>query len=105
MKRETVKPEERDIPPSSCLMFHVFTFHLITPATTPPSTMHDLAGIAIGPHTPGFIGNLAVAQQLSEVGVILLMFGVGLHFRLDDLLAVRNVAVPGAIGQSIVTTL
>src|SRR3954471_7855819 len=70
-----------------------------------PIVGYLLAGVAIGPHTPGFIGNLAVAQQLSEVGVILLMFGVGLHFRLEDLLAVRNVAVPGAIGQSIVTTL
>jgi CPA2 family monovalent cation:H+ antiporter-2 len=70
-----------------------------------PIVGYLLAGVAIGPHTPGFAGNLQLAQQLSEVGVILLMFGVGLHFRLDDLLAVRNVAVPGAIGQSIVTTL
>ncbi len=70
-----------------------------------PIVGYLLAGIAIGPHTPGFIGNLAIAQQLSEVGVILLMFGVGLHFHLDDLLAVRNVAIPGAVGQSIVTTL
>ena len=70
-----------------------------------PIVGYLLAGIAIGPHTPGFAGNLLLAQQLSEVGVILLMFGVGLHFHLDDLLAVRNVAVPGAIGQSIVTTL
>src|SRR5258706_2991723 len=70
-----------------------------------PIVGYLLAGIAIGPHTPGFIGNLAIAQQLSEVGVILLMFGVGLHFHLDDLLAVRNVAIPGALGQSIVTTL
>jgi CPA2 family monovalent cation:H+ antiporter-2 len=70
-----------------------------------PIVGYLLAGVAIGPHTPGFAGNLALAQQLSEVGVILLMFGVGLHFRLEDLLAVRNVAVPGAIGQSIATTL
>src|SRR5688572_10749311 len=60
--------------------------------------------MVIGPHTPGFVGDLKLAQQLAELGVILLMFGVGLHFHLKDLLAVRNVAVPGAIGQSLVTT-
>src|SRR5258705_1249249 len=70
-----------------------------------PIVGYLLAGIAIGPHTPGFIGNMEIAQELAEVGVILLMFGVGLHFHLGDLLAVRNVAVPGAIGQSITTTL
>jgi CPA2 family monovalent cation:H+ antiporter-2 len=64
-----------------------------------------LAGVAIGPHTPGFKGDVAVAQQLAEIGVILLMFGVGLHFRLKDLWAVRGVAIPGAIGQSVVATL
>jgi len=70
-----------------------------------PIVGYLLAGIAIGPHTPGFAGNVAAAQELAEIGVILLMFGVGLHFHLGDLLAVRNVAVPGAIGQSLVATL
>ncbi|HEV8378768.1 MAG TPA: cation:proton antiporter [Tepidisphaeraceae bacterium] len=70
-----------------------------------PIVGYLLAGVAIGPHTPGFVGNVELAQQLAELGVILLMFGVGLHFHLKDLLAVRNVAVPGAIGQSLVTTL
>src|SRR3954464_10316399 len=70
-----------------------------------PIVGYLLAGIAIGPHTPGFVGDTHLAQQLAEVGVILLMFGVGLHFHLDDLLAVKNVAVPGAIGQSLVATL
>ncbi|CAN5408481.1 cation:proton antiporter [soil metagenome] len=70
-----------------------------------PIVGYLLAGIVIGPHTPGFIGNLDLAQQLAELGVILLMFGVGLHFHLKDLLAVKNVAVPGAIGQSVVATL
>jgi CPA2 family monovalent cation:H+ antiporter-2 len=69
-----------------------------------PIVGYLLAGIAIGPHTPGFIGNVHLAQQLAEIGVILLMFGVGLHFHLKDLLAVKNVAVPGAIGQSAVAT-
>lgn len=63
-----------------------------------------LAGIAIGPFTPGFAADEAMAMQLAELGVILLMFGVGLHFHLGDLWAVRNVAVPGAIGQSLFAT-
>jgi monovalent cation:H+ antiporter-2, CPA2 family len=58
-----------------------------------------LAGVMIGPHTPGFVADVALAQQLAEVGVMLLMFGVGLHFSLADLLAVRRVALPGALVQ------
>jgi CPA2 family monovalent cation:H+ antiporter-2 len=69
-----------------------------------PIVGYLLAGIAIGPHTPGFVGDASLAPQLAELGVILLMFGVGLHFHLEDLLAVRNVAVPGAVGQSVVAT-
>ena len=70
-----------------------------------PIVGYLLAGVVIGPHTPGFTGDVKLAAQLAEIGVILLMFGVGLHFHLDDLLSVRNVAVPGAIGQSLVATL
>lgn len=70
-----------------------------------PIVGYLLAGVIIGPHTPGFVGDLHVAQQLAEVGVILLMFGVGLHFHFRDLLAVKGVAIPGAIGQSLVATL
>src|SRR5690242_12099832 len=70
-----------------------------------PIVGYLLAGVLIGPHTPGFIGHVDIAQQLAEVGVILLMFGVGLHFHLKDLLAVKSVAIPGAIGQSLVATL
>jgi CPA2 family monovalent cation:H+ antiporter-2 len=69
-----------------------------------PIVGYILAGILIGPHTPGYIGDVHIAQQLAEVGVILLMFGVGLHFHLKDLLAVKSVAIPGAIGQSLVAT-
>lgn len=65
-----------------------------------PIVGYLLAGVAIGPYTPGFVGDVPLAGQLAEIGVILLMFGVGLHFHLGDLLAVRNVAIPGAIGQS-----
>jgi CPA2 family monovalent cation:H+ antiporter-2 len=63
-----------------------------------------LAGIVIGPHTPGFVGDVGLAQQLAEVGVMLLMFGVGLHFSLADLLAVRRVALPGALVQMAAAT-
>jgi CPA2 family monovalent cation:H+ antiporter-2 len=64
-----------------------------------------IAGVLIGPYTPGFVGDIHLAQELAEIGVILLMFGVGLHFHLDDLLAVKGIAVPGALGQSITATL
>ena len=58
-----------------------------------------IAGIVIGPATPGFVANVEIASELAEIGVMLLMFGVGLHFSLDDLLAVRRIALPGAVVQ------
>ena len=64
-----------------------------------------LAGVVIGPFTPGFVADAAMASQLAEIGVMLLMFGVGLHFSLGDLLAVRKIAVPGAVVQIMVATL
>ena len=63
-----------------------------------------LAGIAVGPHTPGFVADPQLASQLSEIGVILLMFGVGLHFHPKDLLRVWRIAVPGAVAQSVAAT-
>ncbi|MFZ4286017.1 YbaL family putative K(+) efflux transporter [Variovorax sp. HJSM1_2] len=63
-----------------------------------------LAGVVIGPFTPGFVADASIASQLAEIGVMLLMFGVGLHFSLDDLLAVRKIAVPGAVVQMSVAT-
>ncbi len=63
-----------------------------------------VAGIAIGPATPGFVADVGIAAQLAEIGVMLLMFGVGLHFSLGDLLAVRRIAVPGAVVQMAVAT-
>ena len=63
-----------------------------------------VAGILIGPATPGFVADSALAQQLSEIGVMLLMFGVGLHFSFDDLLAVRKIALPGALVQIAIAT-
>lgn len=64
-----------------------------------------MAGVIIGPFTPGFVANQELANELAEIGVILLMFGVGLHFSLKDLLAVKAAAVPGALGQIAVATL
>ncbi len=63
-----------------------------------------LAGIAVGPFTPGFVANRAVAEQFAEIGVILLLFGIGLRFHLQELIAVWRVAVPGALIQSTVST-
>src|ERR1700759_3024630 len=71
-----------------------------------PLVGYLLAGILIGPFTPGFVADLALAPQLAEVGVILLMFGVGLHFSIADLVSVRAIAVPGAVIQmALVATL
>ncbi len=67
-----------------------------------PIVGYLLAGILVGPHTPGFVADPNLAGQLAEVGVILLMFGVGLHFDLADLFAVKGIAVPGAIVQSLI---
>lgn len=71
----------------------------------PPLVGYLMAGILIGPLTPGFVADTALAGQLAEMGVILLMFGVGLHFSASDLLAVRGIAVPGAIGRICLATL
>ena len=71
----------------------------------PPLVGYLLAGVTIGPGTPGFVADVALAGQLAEIGVMLLMFGVGLHFSLDDLLAVRKIAAPGAVVQIGVATL
>jgi CPA2 family monovalent cation:H+ antiporter-2 len=72
----------------------------------PPLVGYLLAGIVIGPATPGFVADIALASELAEIGVMLMMFGVGLHFSLDDLLSVRRIAVPGAVVQiGVATTL
>lgn len=64
-----------------------------------------VAGVAIGPHTPGFIGDVVLAKQLAEIGILLLMFGVGLHFSFHDLLESRKIALPGALAQIISATI
>lgn len=70
-----------------------------------PMVGYLLAGVALGPFTPGFVGDMELAPQLAEIGVILLMFGVGLHFSLADLMRVRLIALPGAVAQITVATL
>lgn len=65
----------------------------------PPLVGYLVAGVLVGPHTPGFVADQSLAPELAEIGVILLMFGVGLHFSLKDLLSVRGIAVPGAVVQ------
>lgn len=70
-----------------------------------PLVGYLLAGVMVGPFTPGFVADQDLSHELSEIGVILLMFGVGLHFSLKDLLAVKNIAIPGALVQILAATL
>jgi CPA2 family monovalent cation:H+ antiporter-2 len=70
----------------------------------PPLAGYLLAGVLIGPFTPGYVADQGLALELAEIGVILLMFGVGLHFSLKDLLSVRAIAIPGAVGQIAIAT-
>lgn len=70
-----------------------------------PLVGYLLAGVLAGPFTPGFVADTKLAPELAELGVILLMFGVGLHFSLKDLMAVKSIAIPGAVAQIAVATL
>jgi CPA2 family monovalent cation:H+ antiporter-2 len=70
-----------------------------------PLVGYLLAGVMIGPATPGFVADPEIAPELAEIGVILLMFGVGLHFSIKDLLSVKWIAIPGAVGQIVIATL
>jgi monovalent cation:H+ antiporter-2, CPA2 family len=85
----------------AALIFGYFTQR----AGLSPIVGYLLAGVAVGPNTPGFVADASMAEQLAEVGVILLMFGVGLQFHVEELLAVRRVAIPGAITQSAAATI
>src|SRR5215471_349005 len=69
-----------------------------------PIVGYLLAGLIVGPYTPGFVADRALAHEFAEIGVILLMFGVGLHFHPNELLAVRNIAILGALTQSAAAT-
>lgn len=70
----------------------------------PPIVGYLLAGILIGPATPGYIADISIANELSEIGIVLLMFGVGLHFSVKDLMEVKRIAIPGAIAQMTAAT-
>src|SRR5438874_13295447 len=83
------------------LMFGMLAVRLRLPALVG----YLAAGVLIGPATPGFVADVALASQLAEIGVMLLMFGVGLHFSLDDLLEVKRISLPGALVQITVATL
>jgi CPA2 family monovalent cation:H+ antiporter-2 len=83
------------------LLFGMLAFRLRLPALVG----YLAAGVLIGPATPGFVADVALASQLAEIGVMLLMFGVGLHFSLDDLMEVKGIALPGAVLQIAVATL
>ena len=69
-----------------------------------PIVGYLIAGIILGPHSPGFTADISLANQLAEIGIVLLMFGVGLHFSLKDLMSVKRVAIPGAVGQMAAAT-
>jgi CPA2 family monovalent cation:H+ antiporter-2 len=86
---------------SAALVFGYLTHR----AGLSPIAGYLIAGLLVGPYTPGFVADTAAAEQLAEVGVILLMFGVGLQFHVEELLAVKWIAIPGAIAQSAVATL
>ncbi|MES2729427.1 MAG: cation:proton antiporter [Pseudomonadota bacterium] len=82
-----------------------FVFGLIAKKLRLPAIFgYLLAGIMIGPYTPGFVADIGLARQLAEIGIILLMFGVGTHFSLSDLSKVKNIAVPGALFQMAAAT-
>ena len=82
-----------------------FVFGLAAARLRLPSILgYLLAGVVMGPFTPGFVADSGLASQLAEIGVMLLMFGVGLHFSISDLMSVRRIAIPGAIAQIAVAT-
>jgi len=92
---------------STIVLGLVFAFILGTlahRARVSPLAGYLFAGVLVGPFTPGFVADPALAGDLAEIGVILLMFGVGLHFSLKDLLSVWSIAVPGALVQIAVAT-
>lgn len=83
-----------------------FLFGLLANRLRLPTILgYLLAGVIIGPNTPGFIANINLAEQLAEIGVILLMFGVGMHFSTKDLIRVHRIAIPGAVIQMTITTI
>ena len=70
-----------------------------------PLVGYLIAGILVSPHSPGFVADMSISQQCAEIGIVLLMFGVGMHFKLKDLIAVKNIAVAGALAQIATSTI
>jgi CPA2 family monovalent cation:H+ antiporter-2 len=92
---------------ATVVMGLVFAFgfgFLASKLRLPPLVGYLVAGMAVGPFTPGFVADGKLAGELAEIGVMLLMFGVGLHFSIKDLMAVRRIAIPGALGQIVFAT-
>lgn len=87
-----------------CLTFALFFGFITQKFKLSPIVGYLLAGIIVGPNSPGIVADTQTAQQFAEIGIILLMFGVGLHFNLNDLMEVKNIALPGAITQILITT-
>jgi monovalent cation:H+ antiporter-2, CPA2 family len=87
------------------LVYALVAGYIASRLRLPPLLGYLFAGIAVGPFTPGFVADTKLAPQLAEIGVILLMFGVGMHFSIRDLLAVRKIAIPGAFLQIVVAVL
>ena len=104
--RETLMPHDIALISTIALGFALaFIFGFIANRLgTSPLVGYLVAGIAIGPFTPGFVADRALAGQLAEIGVMLLMFGVGLHFSVADLMAVRRLAILGVVGQIMIAT-
>lgn len=90
---------------AACIVIGFIFGALANRLKMPPLVGYLVAGIIVGPYTPGFVADGHLAQELAEIGVILLMFGVGLHFSLKDLLKVKSIAVPGAVLQILFATL
>ncbi|MBA2410966.1 MAG: Kef family K(+) transporter [Gammaproteobacteria bacterium] len=89
---------------AACLGLALIMGFLAARLKLPPLVGYLIAGVMLGPATPGFVADVELSNQLAEIGVMLLMFGVGLHFSLEDLMAVRRIALPGAIVQIVVAT-
>lgn len=89
---------------AACLGLALIMGFIAVRVKLPALVGYLIAGIILGPATPGFVADVELSRQLAEIGVMLLMFGIGLHFSLDDLLAVRRIAVPGAVAQIAVAT-